>query len=207
MAKRKMWTMLALLAIVSLAWTAFVKPEYEKKKALAENGIETTYVAAQYQPESHGEPGFIDGLKQFWAFTGFRNATPGHRIMILIGLVFIFLAIRYEYEPLLLVPIGTGILIGNIPIFTDGGINLQVGIYQQGSVLNYLYFGVLKGVYPASYLPGYRRYDGFLVTYLQSQAPDARCCSPGRHIHHLHRGTPAWFSNARSRSHRNYRGC
>jgi len=68
--------------------------------------------------------------------------------MIVIGLIFIFLAIRYEYEPLLLVPIGTGILIGNIPFFTDGGMNLQVGIYQQGSVLNYLYFGVLKGIYP-----------------------------------------------------------
>jgi sodium ion-translocating decarboxylase beta subunit len=148
MAKRKMWTMLALLVIVSLAWTAFVKPEYEKKKTLEENGIETAYVTAQYQPGDNGEPGFLDGLRQFWAFTGFRNATPGHLIMIVIGLVFIFLAIRYEYEPLLLVPIGTGILIGNIPIFTDGGINLQVGIYQQGSVLNYLYFGVLKGVYP-----------------------------------------------------------
>ena len=143
-----MWTMLALLVIVSLAWTAFVKPEYEKKKTLEENGIETAYVTAQYQPGDNGEPGFLDGLRQFWAFTGFRNATPGHLIMIVIGLVFIFLAIRYEYEPLLLVPIGTGILIGNIPIFTDGGINLQVGIYQQGSVLNYLYFGVLKGVYP-----------------------------------------------------------
>jgi sodium ion-translocating decarboxylase beta subunit len=148
MAKRKMWTMLALLVIVSLAWTAFVKPEYEKNKSLADNGIETAFVAPQYQPEDHGEPGFLDGLRQFWAFTGFRNATPGHLIMIVIGLVFIFLAIKYEYEPLLLVPIGTGILIGNIPIFADGGINLQVGIYQQGSVLNYLYFGVLKGVYP-----------------------------------------------------------
>lgn len=140
--------MLALLVIVSLAWTAFVKPEYEKKKTIEENGIETAYVTAQYQPGDNGEPGFLDGLRQFWAFTGFRNATPGHLIMIVIGLVFIFLAIRYEYEPLLLVPIGTGILIGNIPIFTDGGMNLQVGIYQQGSVLNYLYFGVLKGVYP-----------------------------------------------------------
>src|SRR5690606_42103634 len=67
--------------------------------------------------------------------------------ILVIGLIFIYLAIKYEYEPLLLIPIGTGILIGNIPFFTDGGTNLQVGIYQQGSVLNYLYFGVLKGVY------------------------------------------------------------
>ena len=90
----------------------------------------------------------LDGLNKFISYTGFRNATPGHLIMIFVGLVFIFLAIRYEYEPLLLIPIGTGVIIGNIPFFQDGGINLQLGIYQEGSVLNYLYFGVLKGIYP-----------------------------------------------------------
>jgi oxaloacetate decarboxylase beta subunit len=68
--------------------------------------------------------------------------------MIAVGLLFIFLAIRFDYEPLLLVPIGTGIIIGNVPFFQDGGVNLQLGIYQQGSVLNYLYYGVVKGIYP-----------------------------------------------------------
>lgn len=92
--------------------------------------------------------GLLHGLKQFFSYTGFRNATPGHIIMILVGLVFIFLAIRFDYEPLLLVPIGTGIVIGNVPFFQDGGINLQLGIYQEGSVLNYLYYGVVKGIYP-----------------------------------------------------------
>lgn len=48
----------------------------------------------------------------------------------------------------MLIPIGTGILIGNIPFYQDGGYNLQLGIYQSGSVMNYLYFGVLKGIYP-----------------------------------------------------------
>lgn len=138
----------ALLVIVSLAWLAFVKPEQEKQQALADSGVVVSAYDGYSQPPVESEPEFLDGLRQFWAFTGFRNATPGHLVMIVIGLVFIFLAIRYEYEPLLLVPIGTGILIGNIPFFTDGGMNLQVGIYQQGSVLNYLYFGVLKGIYP-----------------------------------------------------------
>ncbi len=59
-----------------------------------------------------------------------------------------FLAIRYDYEPLLLIPIGIGIIFGNIPFFQAEGVNMQIGIYQEGSVLNYLYFGVLKGVYP-----------------------------------------------------------
>lgn len=89
-----------------------------------------------------------DGLNKFFAFSGFRNATHGNLIMILVGLIFIYLAIRYDYEPLLLIPIGTGIIIGNIPFFQDGGVNLQLGIYQEGSVLNYLYFGVTKGIYP-----------------------------------------------------------
>ncbi|MDF1546605.1 MAG: sodium ion-translocating decarboxylase subunit beta [Bacteroidales bacterium] len=82
----------------------------------------------------------------FLSYTGFANVTGGHIIMILVGLFFIFLAIKYDYEPLLLIPIGTGILIGNIP-FTQGA-NLQLGIYETGSVMNYLYFGVLKGIYP-----------------------------------------------------------
>ncbi|TFH46625.1 MAG: sodium ion-translocating decarboxylase subunit beta [Bacteroidia bacterium] len=102
----------------------------------------------QYQPSDPEASQLSEGLRQFWAFTGFRNATSGNLVMLAVGLIFIFLAIKYEYEPLLLIPIGTGILIGNIPFFTDGGINLQVGVYQQGSVLNYLYFGVLKGIYP-----------------------------------------------------------
>lgn len=90
----------------------------------------------------------MDGLNKFFSYTGFRNATPGHLIMIIVGLVFIFLAIRFDYEPLLLIPIGTGVIIGNVPFFQDGGINLQLGIYQEGSVLNYLYYGVVKGIYP-----------------------------------------------------------
>ncbi len=89
---------------------------------------------------------FIQGFSQFVKYTGFANASPEHFIMILVGLVFIYLGIAKEYEPLLLVPIGFGILVGNIPFLEGAG--LQLGIYEDGSVLNYLYFGVLKGIYP-----------------------------------------------------------
>ena len=92
--------------------------------------------------------GFLDfvknGLLQFLDYTGFANCEIGNLAMITVGLIFITLAIVKEYEPMLLIPIGLGIIIGNIP-FTDG---LQIGVYEDGSVLNYLYFGVLKGVYP-----------------------------------------------------------
>lgn len=83
-------------------------------------------------------------LQQFFSYTAFANVTSGHLIMIAIGLIFIYLAIAKEYEPMLLIPIGFGILVGNIA-FTPG---LKLGIYETGSVMNYLYFGVLQGVYP-----------------------------------------------------------
>ena len=170
-----------------------------------------------------------EGLSNFWLLTGFRNCKIGNLIMILVGILFIFLAIRFEFEPMLLIPIGTGIICGNIPffqgtgvtlqeaigfaqnaiasgaysfdletakamlltvfdgdnnkhmvlseaikqvdhlkltefglaaneienvkafmneVFQSGELNLQTGLYQKGSVLNYLYFGVTSGIYP-----------------------------------------------------------
>ncbi len=90
----------------------------------------------------------VAGLLNFIEFSGFPNATPGHLIMFIVGLIFIYLAIKYDYEPLLLIPIGTGIIMGNIPFFQAEGFNLELGIYESGSVLNYLYFGVTAGIYP-----------------------------------------------------------
>lgn len=86
------------------------------------------------------------GFDIFMQYTAFPNVTIGHLIMITVGLIFIYPAITKEYEPLLLVPIGFGILIGNIPFAETA--NLKVGIYEEGSVLNYLYYGVTQGIYP-----------------------------------------------------------
>ncbi|PID95742.1 MAG: glutaconyl-CoA decarboxylase subunit beta [Bacteroidetes bacterium] len=86
------------------------------------------------------------GIAQFLKYTGFYNCSSGHLIMIAVGLFFIFLAIKFDYEPLLLIPIGVGILIGNIPFLEGAG--LKLGIYEKGSVMNYLYFGVTQGIYP-----------------------------------------------------------
>ena len=87
-----------------------------------------------------------NNLADFWTYTGFANATIGHVVMLLVGLFFIYLAIAKEFEPMLLIPIGFGILIGNIPFNMDAG--LKVGIYEEGSVLNILYQGVTSGWYP-----------------------------------------------------------
>lgn len=88
----------------------------------------------------------IDNLNAFISNTGFANVELTHITMFLFGILFIYLAIRYEFEPLLLVPIGFGILIGNIPF--DLSANLGIGINEEGSVLNILYSGVKNGWYP-----------------------------------------------------------
>ena len=75
-----------------------------------------------------------NNLADFWTYTGFANATFGHIVMIFFGLLFIYLAVAKEFEPMLLIPIGFGILIGNIPFNMEAG--LKVGIYEEGSVLS-----------------------------------------------------------------------
>ena len=85
-----------------------------------------------------------ENLIQFIGYTGFANVHFGNIIMILLGLGFIYLAITKNFEPMLLIPIGFGIIIGNVPFYPG----LQIGIYEDGSVLSYLYFGVMKGIYP-----------------------------------------------------------
>ncbi|WP_297071951.1 sodium ion-translocating decarboxylase subunit beta [uncultured Duncaniella sp.] len=88
----------------------------------------------------------LQNLQEFWHLTGFYNATWQHLVMLVVGLFFIWLAIKKNFEPMLLVPIGFGILIGNVPFNTTAG--LEIGIYEEGSVLNILYNGVSAGWYP-----------------------------------------------------------
>lgn len=84
-------------------------------------------------------------LFQFLTNTGYYLADYRHLIMLVVGCTFVYLAIAKEYEPLLLLPIGFGIIVGNIPFFKGFGL----GIYEPNSVLHYLYFGVTSGLYPA----------------------------------------------------------
>ncbi len=88
--------------------------------------------------------GIGQGIVDYLGYTGFANITTGNVVMMVVGVFFLYLAVAKDYEPLLLVPIGFGIIIGNMPFVTG----LQIGIYEEGSSLNYLYFGVLRGIYP-----------------------------------------------------------
>jgi oxaloacetate decarboxylase beta subunit len=100
--------------------------------------------------------GYLDQVMQG---SGIANLTPGNLVMILIGLLFIHLAIAREYEPLLLVPIGFGILVGNIPlplsIFNSVSLYMidpvsHEYVFNTGgnSVLGIIYYGVRAGIFP-----------------------------------------------------------
>ena len=87
-------------------------------------------------------------MEAFWDFLQVGivgNFSWGNMAMLAVGCVFIYLGVAKDYEPLLLVPIGFGMLVGNIPL--SPGMN--IGIYEQGSVLNILYNGVTQGWYPS----------------------------------------------------------
>jgi oxaloacetate decarboxylase beta subunit len=128
-----------------LSFLLFIRPIIANSmEAQTSANTQTTTIQKTATNQNNIYQGAYNALLKFYHFTGFANATSGNLIMILIGIIFIYLAIKFNYEPLLLIPIGTGIIIGNIP-FVAGN---QTGIYETGSVLNYLYFGVVKGVYP-----------------------------------------------------------
>ncbi len=80
----------------------------------------------------------------FFEASGIAHLAWGNLLMIVVGCVFVYLAIARGFEPLLLVPIGFGIILGNMP-FEPG---MGQGVYNQGSVLNYIYFGVITGIFP-----------------------------------------------------------
>ena len=109
-----------------------------------------------------------NNLADFWTYTGFANATVGHVVMLLVGLFFIYLAVAKEFEPMLLIPIGFGMLIGNIPFNMDSvpGSNLRL--------------------VPATHIPGYRCHDGFLCFDIEPQINVGWCSSPIRYIRCLY---------------------
>ena len=131
-----------LLIFGVLSLLVFIRPVLGLTNS--DNAKSTPIALEQVDAEPSLVENALDGIAQFYSYTGFANTTGSHIIMIVIGLIFIYLGIKYDYEPLLLIPIGSGVILGNIP-FVAGN---QIGIYETGSVLNYLYFGVVKGIYP-----------------------------------------------------------
>lgn len=82
----------------------------------------------------------MDGLMTLWLETGIANFELGQIIMIMVGCLLLFLAIRKGFEPLLLLPIGFGAILANIP---------NAGFTEPGGLLYYVYHvGIESGIFP-----------------------------------------------------------
>ena len=81
----------------------------------------------------------MENLLSLWHSTGLYNFTGGQAFMMLVGILLLFLAIKKGFEPLLLLPIGFGAILSNIPV---------AGIAEEGGILYYLYFGIKTGIFP-----------------------------------------------------------
>ncbi len=81
----------------------------------------------------------LEALLEFLNTTGFANLTWGNLIMLVIGCLLIYLGIAKKYEPLLLIPIGFGIILANLPLS---------GLMEEGGLLYYLYYGVQYEILP-----------------------------------------------------------
>ena len=72
----------------------------------------------------------MDGAQQLWQSVGIANLEGGQVLMILVGCLLVYLAIARKFEPLLLLPIGFGAILSNIPV---------AGIAEEGGLLWYVY--------------------------------------------------------------------
>ena len=82
----------------------------------------------------------MEGLLSLWRDTGLANFEFGQLVMMAVGVGLLYLAIARQYEPLLLLPIGFGSILANIPM---------AGFTDPGGVLYYIYaVGIETGVFP-----------------------------------------------------------
>ncbi|GGE86278.1 MULTISPECIES: sodium ion-translocating decarboxylase subunit beta [Shewanella] len=82
----------------------------------------------------------MDGLLAFWSETGIAHFTWPQALMMLVGALLLYLAIVRKFEPLLLLPIGFGAILANIP---------NAGFTEEGGLLYYVYHvGIDTGIFP-----------------------------------------------------------
>lgn len=81
----------------------------------------------------------MENVLNLWQNTGLYNFQAGQALMMGVGFVLLYLAIKRGFEPLLLLPIGFGAVLSNIP---------TAGIAEEGGILYYLYYGIKTGVFP-----------------------------------------------------------
>ncbi|MGR9115477.1 MAG: sodium ion-translocating decarboxylase subunit beta [Gammaproteobacteria bacterium] len=81
----------------------------------------------------------MENLFSLWQSTGLYNIQAGQAFMMLTGFLLLYLAIKRGFEPLLLLPIGFGAVLSNIPV---------AGMSEEGGILYFLYYGIKTGIFP-----------------------------------------------------------
>lgn len=81
----------------------------------------------------------MENIRLLWESTGLYNFTAPQAVMMAVGFLLLFLAIKKGFEPLLLLPIGFGAILSNIPI---------AGMIDEGGILYYMYGGIKAGIFP-----------------------------------------------------------
>jgi oxaloacetate decarboxylase beta subunit len=99
-----------------------------------------TTIHCSTSPEAEEKEAMESNLRTLWLTTGFANLGLGELFMIAIGSLLLYLAIARKFEPLLLVPIGFGAILSNIPL---------AGMAGPEGLLGYIYkVGIETGVFP-----------------------------------------------------------
>ncbi|WP_446811077.1 sodium ion-translocating decarboxylase subunit beta [Methylomonas sp. 2BW1-5-20] len=81
----------------------------------------------------------MENLRLLWESTGIYNVTGPQITMMAVGFLLLYLAIKKGFEPLLLLPIGFGAVLSNIPV---------AGMIDEGGILYYMYGGIKAGIFP-----------------------------------------------------------
>lgn len=87
----------------------------------------------------------FDSISELIASSGLVNMTLQEMIVVILALILIYLAVRKNYEPYLLIPIGFGMLLANLPL---AGLMNPPTAESAGGLLYYLYQGVSLGIFP-----------------------------------------------------------
>ena len=84
-------------------------------------------------------------MDALWTSTGLANMSWRELAMLCVACLLLWLAIRKQFEPLLLVPIGFGALMANLPL---SGLMAEGGPGETGGLFHYLFYGVKLGIFP-----------------------------------------------------------
>lgn len=132
---------------------------------------------------------FLNAITGILKSSGFASSTWQNYVMIGIACVLLYLAIKKQFEPLLLLPIAFGMLLVNV----FPGIMAEPTATANGGLFYYLYRGVKLGIYPPLIFLGVGAMTDFGPLIARPSSLLLGAAAQARHFHHLYRCACNWF--------------